>query len=409
MAVHFRVGVLKQQLGNHTGARDARHAIDVSKLLLGRFSLGQQMLRIVREDGTLIPVNEQLNLRSLSDNLNITGNLNVSGCNNASTAPAAPQLGASSIYSSNSSGLSSLMPKLRVPEPDVTDPTESLRELSQLSGERWTSDRRGKQPPALAVLDGTRDMWRGEFAPGVGRLQLPDVEIELTREESVGRSKFELFHSAPTASGPWLPPNPRASETLQGGRSYESMKVEAFGQNFAYSSFGMSVMDSARMPISSYAVEYSLPCSSAKSPNVREPAIQPHNSSRFVDCAATSSEDWTSRDAPTRGGGSSFAALASVVLADPDVVHVADTYYGNVPQLGQPDPLWSEHQASPMVDMLHQYLKQQHEVTFLRSFCVRFCISIHLHVLRAFKKRTLCETQLSPQWYQSIIRHQMGI
>ena len=79
VAVHFRVGVLKQQMGNQAGSRDAHYAIEVSKTLLGRFSLGQQMLRIVREDGTLIPVSEQVTMRSLSDNLNITGNLNSSG------------------------------------------------------------------------------------------------------------------------------------------------------------------------------------------------------------------------------------------------------------------------------------------------------------------------------------------
>jgi hypothetical protein len=363
VAVHFRVGVLKQQLGNLAGARDARHAIDVSKLLLGRFSLGQQMLRIVREDGTLIPVGEQLNMRSLSDNVNMTGNLNASGSNYASATPAAPQHAASIIYSSNSSGLSSLMPRLRVPEPDLTDPTESLRELSHLSDDHWSArDKFGMQQPTLKVLNGTNDMWRGEFAPGLGRLQLPDVDIELTQAKSFGCGTFNVVNYAAGANGPGSYKDPYASLAPQEGGDKYRANTEVFAQKLARSALTGILLEPAWMPQSSYDSVERLPGSYANSPNVRNVVRQLKNTDRFDQCAANSAVVWMSGDALTRDGGSSCAAVASVRIADPDVVLGVTTDLINGPHSRQPEPLWSEHQASPLVDMLHQYLKQQREV-----------------------------------------------
>jgi hypothetical protein len=363
------VGVLKQQLGNHAGARDACHAIEVSKTLLGRFSLGQQMLRIVREDGTLIPVGEQITMRSLSDNLNITGNLSSTGPAFASEASAAPQraqLAASSIYSSNSSGLSSLMPKLRVPEPDMTDPTESLRELSQLTEAPWNARGHWDKQPAHAALDGTRDMWQGEFAPGLGRLQLPDVETELSRAEGAGRRGLEpLFLD----SGTYAAQN---SHTQQHRRNYDHAKMEVYAQTAAIGTFAGSLVDSAWVPRSSHATIERVPGSYASSPNVRDAGKHAHAANRFDEHAVISGQSWLSKDAFIRDGGSSCAAVASVRIADPDVsIANADQNTGDNARDGdharESVPLWSEHQASPIVDMLHQYLKQQHEVICLRK------------------------------------------
>lgn len=359
VAVHFRVGVLKQQLGNRAGARDALHAIEVSKMLLGRFSLGQQMFRIVCEDGTLIPVSDQSTMRSLSDNLNITGNLNASGSGVLSAAVAAPrpQLAASSIYSSASSGLSSLMPKLRVPEPDLTDPTESLHEVSRLMDGRQHAGGGGH------ALDGTRDMWRGEFAPGAGRLQLPDVEVEPVLGEAKARKHAKQHVSATALYETWLPRKTAASNaTLKlrsDGRANEDLPEKKALGSLAGDAAAVWAQPHARQP-GSYM----------NSPYAHNAAPISQRALYFDGDAATSGAPWEHGAVRADGGGSSVYAAASVRLADPDVVlsaHVARSRHveaaGPEQRVEECALLWSQHHASPIVDMLHQYLQQQqHEV-----------------------------------------------
>lgn len=374
VAVHFRVGVLKQQLGNRAGARDALHAIEVSKMILGRFSVGQQMFRIVREDGTLIPVAEQSTNRSLNDNLNITGTLNASGQVLASAAttsftaqPQRQHFAASSIYSSASSGLSSLMPRLRVPEPDVTDPTESLHGVSLLLDDKLNTGNKFdwvRQQGSRVVLDGTRDMWRGEFAPGAGRVQLPDVEVEHALGSSTAPSSPKHHVSATGLHESWLPqkhavtsrPRNRARD---GGacerRSAEPRQV-----------LSLNGGDSTWLPQNPHHKQPRAPGSYIGSPNHHNAANSSHRALHFDGNVA---KPLLSGDAWGHDGGSSVAAVASVRLTDPDVALRSDTEHSrHFEAAGQYNPveqgvqLWSEHQASPIVNILHQYLQQQHEV-----------------------------------------------
>jgi hypothetical protein len=374
VAVHFRVGVLKQQLGNRAGARDALHAIEVSKMILGRFSVGQQMFRIVREDGTLISVVEQSTNRSLNDNLNITGTLNASGQVLASAAttsftaqPQRPQYAASSIYSSASSGLSSLMPRLRVPEPDVTDPTESLHGVSRLLDDKLNAGNKsdwGRHQGSRVVLDGTRDMWRGEFAPGAGRVQLPDVEVEHALGSSTARRSPKQHVSATALYETWLPQKHAAASrphnhARDGGacerRSAETRRVVS-----------MNGGDSTWLPQNPRYTQPRAPGSYISSPNHHNAANSSHRALHFdgnVVIPGLPGNAWG------HDGGSSVAAVASIRLTDPDVVLRSDTDHsrhfdaaGQYKPVEQGVQLWSEHQASPIVNILHQYLQQQHEV-----------------------------------------------
>ena len=372
VAVHFRVGVLKQQLGNHAGARDALHAIEVSRMLLGRFSVGQQMFRIVREDGTLIPVVEQVSMRSLSDNLNITGNLNATASTSASAAPEPfsaaaqphPPLAASSIYSSASSGLSSLMPKLHVPEPDLTDPTDSLRDVTQALGAQGSM--RG-QLAAKSVLDGTRDMWQGEFAPGRGRLQLPDVELEVDAGDKWTLFKNSKQHISATGMyAAWQPQGSHAAKSPKQRLNFARPSQEWSSQP----RLNIAPADSVFVPRSSRTAAARVPGSYANSPNARRVANGSFRPSWFDDNVAIPDMQAVAVDFLGRDGGSSVAAVASVRLADPDTVLSATAAFSHHRDVAREEgfersvaPLWSEHQASPIVDMLHQYLQQQSEVS----------------------------------------------
>jgi hypothetical protein len=368
VAVHFRVGVLKQQLGNPAGARDALHAIEVSRMLLGRFSVGQQMFRIVREDGTLIPVVEQVSMRSLSDNLNITGNLNATASAPASAAPEPfsaaaqrhPQLAASSIYSSASSGMSSLMPKLHVPEPDLTDPTHSLRDVTQALGAQGSM--RGQLAPT-SVLDGTRDMWQGEFAPGRGRLQLPDVEVDVDAGD-----KWTLFKNSKqhiSATGMYAAWQPQGSQAAKSPK--QRLNLARPTQEWSHQPhLNIAPADSAFVPRSSRAAAARVPGSYANSPNARRVASGSARASYVDDDAAIADVQALPVDFLGRDGGSSVAAVSSVRLADPDtLLSATDHHRDGAREVGferSVAPLWSEHQASPIVDMLHHYLQQQSEV-----------------------------------------------
>jgi hypothetical protein len=351
VAVHFRVGVLKQQLGNHSGVRDVLHAIEVSKMLLGRFSVDQQMFRIVRDDGSLIPVAEQFNLRSLNDNLNITGKLNLSGSVHATPSAnfagtGQQLLAASSIYSSASSSLVSLMPKMRVPEPELTDPTESLRGVSEvLNGSSNVG-------VAHVALDGTRDMWRGEFAPG--RLQLPDIEVDGFCEKLIsdGHSKDTL---------------PLRVETELPIEIFSQKQAHHNGRNVvqAFDSAGVSRNHSSETADSSWLHRNLRYVSGqvSKRSNVQVVDMRLHRAResvvQTVTPAMTQHYDCSS----------SVAAVTSLRLADPDVVLSDNQSHANsLLEKAQSDSvggvfIWSQHQASPIVDRLQLYLQQQHEVS----------------------------------------------
>jgi hypothetical protein len=389
VAVHFRAGVLKQQLGNDAGARDVLHAMQVSKLLLGRFSVGQHMLRIVRDDGTLIPVVERMGTRTLSDNLNITGNLNASvGSGVASAAPGSfsastqlPQRAASSIYSS----ASSLTLKRYVPEPDADDPTESLRDVSQVLNEGWNGSQQWRlhQAPLVATarsedaLDGTRDMWRHEFAPGAGRLQLPDVDVDhvyggawVNGGDVRPQATAALAAAAAAADAGW-----RLQQQYL--REYDRLQMEASEQaRLHHQHLHWAQQPAAWQHQASASAR--APGSYANSPSVRNGANDAHYAGRFDAHAEAAAASWRRGEVWSRDGGSSVAAVASVRLADPDVVLNAAAVQarqndgaGKQARAGQTVPLWSEHQASPIVDLLHQYLQQQHEVrgVIWRIFC----------------------------------------
>jgi hypothetical protein len=273
-------------------------------------------------------------------------------------------LAASSIYSSASSGLSSLMPRLRVPEPDLSDPTECLHSVSNLIHERWNDS--GRQRAPHVVLDGSRDMWQGEFAPGPGRIQLPDVDEEPGGGNVEARIVSKQLVFAAGVNDAWRYHNstPADAHALQRNGVDERFAEQRSGQAVPFAP--SNTVDSTWPRSNAHARHARAPGSYVNSPN----ASSSQRALHFDGNAVTSVAPLAIGSVGGHEGGGSVAAAASLRLADPDVVlssTVAHACVTDVAVQQQPVretvPLWSQHQASPIVDILHQYLQQQHEVS----------------------------------------------
>jgi hypothetical protein len=148
--------------------------------------------------------------------------------------------------------------------------------------------------------------------------------------------------------------------------------------------------NAAWLPQTAHASIARLPGSYANNLNVHNGTNQAYYAGRIDTHEVVADAPWRPAKSWSRDGDSSVAAVASVRLADPDIVLNAEVAQpqkkdvaGKHACAGEALPLWSEHQASPIVDLLHQYLQQQHEVRGVAACVCGFRVRLFCQISHA--------------------------